>query len=620
MAFANESVTLPGSGLVFINYYDDAVTAPYRSAIIAAENFLQAHFTNSVTINIEFDLQNLGANFAGQNDFDQVNVSFNGLTQALASHATTADDLTAAAGFPTFDPSGGRGFSIPVGEAVILGLAPQTNAHNDTVTLNSSLNFTFGQDAIGVILHEITEGVFGRNASLGFSSVPGFTSRWAPLDLFRFTAAGDRDFSGGSDGVPTYFGIDSSHVFTNLQYHGSINSAGVNDGFDLGDWDHTRGDAFGPGGPSSPGFVTSTDLRLLDILGWTPTGTGHDFVPAPDDFASTLTDTTAAMGHITAGTPVMGVLQQAGDRDWFAVTLQAGATYTFTESGQHSSGGTLGDAYLRLHDASGAVIQENDDIVSGTNPDSQIVFTATTSGTYYLEAGAFTDGYQGSYTLSVSQSGGPSGSPGGGQILSATTGSPTVQAGSGDDTINGGEGPDYLRGNDGNDVILGGPAFDDINGNVGNDTAHGYAGDDWVVGGKNDDMLFGDQGDDIVLGNLGNDTLDGGDGNDVVRGGQGDDTLTGGAGADFISGDRGNDTEAGGPGADMFHSSQDAGIDKVIDFNYAEGDRVELDPGTTFTASQVGADTVLDMGGGNEVILVGVNLASLPSDWVFFGP
>src|SRR6185437_13204558 len=169
MAFATESVTLPGSGLVFINNYTDNVTAPYRAAIISAENFLQAHFTNSVTVGMDFDFLPLGANFAGQNNFSQVTVSYDALARALASHATTGDDLTAVAGLPAFDPSGGRGFALPTGEAVVLGLAVQTNSDNDSVTLNSSLGFNFGQDAVGVLIHEISEGVFGRTASLGFA-------------------------------------------------------------------------------------------------------------------------------------------------------------------------------------------------------------------------------------------------------------------------------------------------------------------------------------------------------------------------------------------------------------------------------------------------------------------
>lgn len=198
-------------------------------------------------------------------------------------------------------------------------------------------------------------------------------------------------------------------------------------------------------------------------------------------------------------------------------------------------------------------------------------------------------------------------------------GADTINGDAGNDTIDGGEGTSYLRGDAGDDVIQGGGGFDDANGNMGNDTIHGGAGDDYSVGGKDNDLLFGDAGNDIVWGNLGNDTCDGGDGNDQVRGGQGDDSVAGGAGNDFVSGDRGNDTITGGTGADNFHDSQDAGIDRVLDFKLSEGDRVQLDPGTTYTVSQVGADTVLDMGGGNQMILVGVTFSSLTPGWVFLG-
>jgi Ca2+-binding RTX toxin-like protein len=196
----------------------------------------------------------------------------------------------------------------------------------------------------------------------------------------------------------------------------------------------------------------------------------------------------------------------------------------------------------------------------------------------------------------------------------------TFSGGDGNDTLQAASAAQsYLRGDDGDDSISGGLGFDDINGNMGNDTIHGNAGDDWVVGGKDNDVQFGDAGSDIVWGNLGNDTLDGGDGADQVRGGQGDDSIAGGAGDDFVSGDRGNDTITGGAGADIFHGSQDAGIDRVLDFHLAEGDRVMLDPGTTYTLSQVGADTVIDMGNGNQMILVGVQLSSLTGNWIFEG-
>jgi Ca2+-binding RTX toxin-like protein len=187
---------------------------------------------------------------------------------------------------------------------------------------------------------------------------------------------------------------------------------------------------------------------------------------------------------------------------------------------------------------------------------------------------------------------------------------------SGNNIIVGSFAQNYLRGMDGDDSISGSNGFDDINGNQGNDTCHGNGGDDWVVGGKGDDVLYGDAGNDLVLGNLGNDTLDGGDGDDTLRGGQGDDLLIGGPGNDWLSGDLGNDTMIGGPGADTFHSFKGAGIDKVLDFNAAEGDHVALDPGTAYTVHQVGVDTVVDMGGGDQLILVGVQMWTLPAGWI----
>jgi Ca2+-binding RTX toxin-like protein len=209
---------------------------------------------------------------------------------------------------------------------------------------------------------------------------------------------------------------------------------------------------------------------------------------------------------------------------------------------------------------------------------------------------------------------------GGDDSLDGGLGDDAVYGGPGNDVVaDTGGGSNYLRGDEGDDRITGGSGFDDANGNAGADTVSTGAGDDWAVGGKDNDSLSGEAGGDVVWGNLGNDTQDGGDGDDQVRGGQGDDTITGGAGNDFVSGDRGNDTIAGGTGADLFHGSQDAGIDRVVDFNLAEGDRVMLDPGTTYAVSQVGADTVIDMGGGNQMILVGVQLASLTGASIFVG-
>jgi serralysin len=82
-----------------------------------------------------------------------------------------------------------------------------------------------------------------------------------------------------------------------------------------------------------------------------------------------------------------------------------------------------------------------------------------------------------------------------------------------------------------------------------------------------------------------------------------------------MSGDRGNDTVSGGAGADTFHIFSGAGIDRIIDFNRAEGDRVFVLG--AYTVSQVGSDVVIDLGSGTQMILVGVQQTSLTGDWIF---
>jgi serralysin len=55
----------------------------------------------------------------------------------------------------------------------------------------------------------------------------------------------------------------------------------------------------------------------------------------------------------------------------------------------------------------------------------------------------------------------------------------------------------------------------------------------------------------------------------------------------------------------------------VLDFSLAEGDRVQVDPGTQYAVAQVGADTVISMTGGAQMVLVGVQMSSLTGSWIF---
>jgi len=202
--------------------------------------------------------------------------------------------------------------------------------------------------------------------------------------------------------------------------------------------------------------------------------------------------------------------------------------------------------------------------------------------------------------------------------LEGASGADTLSGGAGADSLMGGDGTAYLRGDDGDDSIAGGAGFDDINGNQGSDIISAGEGADWAVGGKGDDVVYGNEGGDLVYGNLGNDTCVAGDGEDTARGGQGDDSVAGGAGADFVSGDLGSDTLSGGEGADLFNTFAGTGLDRILDFNLDEGDRLLLAPGTVFSAAQVGADTVVSLGtAGDQVILVGVQFSTLTPGWIF---
>src|SRR5689334_21180105 len=122
-----EAITYAGSGIVFNNSYSDSVTPQVRTAIIAAENYLQAHFTDTASVNVNFTFDHQGAHAVADNFFSVYIVTYGQVQAALAAHATTADDRLAVAGLPLTDPSNGAGFQIPVGQAQILGLGGPTS-------------------------------------------------------------------------------------------------------------------------------------------------------------------------------------------------------------------------------------------------------------------------------------------------------------------------------------------------------------------------------------------------------------------------------------------------------------------------------------------------------------
>ncbi|MGZ2412026.1 serralysin [Sphingomonas sp. F9_3S_D5_B_2] len=113
---------------------------------------------------------------------------------------------------------------------------------------------------------------------------------------------------------------------------------------------------------------------------------------------------TSTTAHVSLGGSFVGSIETAGDHDWIAVNLTAGQKYSITLAGYGSN--ALEDPYLYLRDSSGNVLAEKDDINPGIERDSRVIFTPTSSGTYYIDAAAWDDDagtykYTGDYKVSV---------------------------------------------------------------------------------------------------------------------------------------------------------------------------------------------------------------------------
>jgi serralysin len=100
---------------------------------------------------------------------------------------------------------------------------------------------------------------------------------------------------------------------------------------------------------------------------------------------------------MSVGDTFSGTISSSSDEDWIRVELTEGVTYQIAHNGI-----SLSDPLVRLYDASGAQIAFNDDIVFGVNLNAQLQYTATTTGTYYISADAYSTS-TGSYALSLTE-------------------------------------------------------------------------------------------------------------------------------------------------------------------------------------------------------------------------
>lgn len=227
---------------------------------------------------------------------------------------------------------------------------------------------------------------------------------------------------------------------------------------------------------------------------------------------------------------------------------------------------------------------------------------------------------------------------GGKDSLLGSAGNDTLLGDDGADELNGGEGNDKLLGGAKNDLLQGGDGVDTIAGNKGNDTLWGNDGDDLMRGDDGKDSLGGGAGNDTVLGAAGADTVYGGEGRDELSGGGRKDVLYGGSGRDKISGNKGDDILDGGTGNDKLRGDSGSdrfvfegsfGKDRVYGFEVGRaGEAIDLSAVasiTDFTDLRThhmsvfrDAHVLIDAGGDNKVLLIGIDIDALSaSDFVF---
>ncbi len=100
-----------------------------------------------------------------------------------------------------------------------------------------------------------------------------------------------------------------------------------------------------------------------------------------------------------------GAIEQAGDVDWYRLTVQQGQRYRITLDGVPVPDGTALDPMLAIYDASGGnQLAFNDDSRGSLN--SALSFSPQQSGDVFIEARGFSDQATGAYHLAVSNSAG----------------------------------------------------------------------------------------------------------------------------------------------------------------------------------------------------------------------
>ncbi len=142
-----------------------------------------------------------------------------------------------------------------------------------------------------------------------------------------------------------------------------------------------------PGGRGDPVVKSAIHQGGCACVGCCGVGGDKGIFQPEDQPETTIPGGISTTARINPGGSAQSTIDSSGDSDWFRITLAAGQTYTFTV---FLVPGGLRDSTLTLRDANGTQIAFNDDAnVNANLLYSEINFTATTGGEFFLDVRAF---------------------------------------------------------------------------------------------------------------------------------------------------------------------------------------------------------------------------------------
>jgi serralysin len=309
-------------------------------------------------------------------------------------------------------------------------------------------------------------------------------------------------------------------------------------------------------------------------------------------------------------------------------------SYTINNIGASASAFSLAGIYL----STDSTITTTDSLLGSSATPGLVSGGSVTQGTTLtfptnLTAGTYYIGVIADYSDQIGESDETNNASNAVPVILGNNSANTLTGTTAADTIFGMGGDDWLKGGAGNDALFGGDGIDWIDGGAGPDAIDGGAGFDYAfylsatagvtASLANPGINAGDAAGDTyvaieaLFGSTFGDILIGDSGNNHLWGLDGDDTLDGGAGDDYLLGGNGNDT--------FVYST---GRDTITDFVTGAGgvDVIDLRALTSIQslsevlsiATQVGANTVVDFGGGNTLTLQNVTKTTLVSgDFLF---